>query len=387
MIARHWALALMVAGATLTVCDFGAFRDVEMMRTVPKYLGQVSLLAGIAAYLAMTRLQLRSAPSTSDWLWALLFAAPLGSIMFGELANQPQQALMPLMRWISALGLVLVVLRLEASETQRALNWFRWSALMISLIGIIFFIFQFDTREKFPVIELFSTKSIIFEQNIFGIIAYFGICSWWLAPPAGAGRAIKWTELLIFTAAGFLSYYKTTIVLGLLITLYLGFGAYALAAGGLLCASVGLYFFDELMLLSQIDTNGVSSGRFELWTIGMHAWQQHLIFGIGESGITPTIAKVIVRDPPFTTFHSVFVDTVAAGGAIGLLSLLLTILLAAWRLKSRFLRYAMLLAPAAFNTFYIGSPNILGLTSILFFHSLCHDMKSSHRRCDGLQNP
>lgn len=370
MLARHWALLTIVAGATLTVCDFGAFREAEVMRTVPKYLGQAMLLLGVVAHLLLVRLDPRSAPTASEWAWALVFAGPLAAIALGELTSAPHQAMMPLLRWLSAVGLILVVLRLDSEGLQRTLGWLRQAALWISAIGVVFFVLQFDTREKIPLIDLYSTKSIVFEQNIFGIVAYFGLCSWWLSPPPATATR-RWVEVAVFTAAGLLSYYKTTIVLGMFIVLLMTFGVYALVAGALLALGVSLYFMDELLLLSQIDVNGVSSGRFELWAIGFDAWQSHLLFGIGESGITPTIARHILRDPPFTTFHSIFVDTMAAGGAVGLFSLALTLAVLIWRLGPRIGQFALVMAPAAFNTFYVGSPNILGLAAILFFHRIC----------------
>jgi O-Antigen ligase len=380
------ALAAIVAGSFITVLDFGAFIDAELMRSVPKYGGQAMLMAGVVSYLAIIAHNRRLTFGASDWLWTALFSAPFLALFIGEFLNSPHSSITALLRFMTAAGLTLSILKAEPEEVRLMLRWFGWGTVVVSVIGVVFFVLQFDTREKVPVIDLFSTKSIVFEQNVFGIISYLALCMLWIQHRKG--QRVPWLTLAVLMLANGLSYYKTTIVLGALIVLLLAFGRLALLAGVTICVALGLYFQEELLLLSQVDSNGISSGRFDLWRIGFDAWTKDVAFGVGESRITPTIARFIVRDPPFTTFHSIVMDTLVAGGAVGLTTLLVSWLAITWRLGWLVLPMAVVLAPSVFNTFYMASPNVLGVVTLLIFRFLTDSSsaQSKVRTAEAMKN-
>jgi O-antigen ligase len=225
---------------------------------------------------------------------------------------------------------------------------------------------QLGGGEKYPLINLKSTKSIIFEQNLFGILCFYGF--WITFFSSHFHRRPSKISGVIFLAGLFLSYFKTVIIIAMIMVFYGNIGYITLISGFVFIGLTWFWFADDVLLLLQLEQNGLTSGRVDLWNVAINIWQNNPFFGIGESAIPTSIYNYIQRSPPFTTFHNFFFDILASSGLLGVVFIFIQfILIFLYINNGRKINYMFLLLPSLFNTYYIGAPNAIGLFLIIVF--------------------
>jgi len=273
--------------------------------------------------------------------------------------NNSTLALIPILRLVGVLLVLLCLFSLKKLELEMLLKYFLAYGLLVSVISLVFFLTDFSRAEKFPIIEVYSNKSIIFEQNVFGIFIYLCVI---LLINTRASKNIYSLRLGLFLFGIFMSFYRTVygltiislisrlnIVIKFLITFYIGY--------------MVTYNFDVITGVLKLEQILTLTGRTDLWAIGLTGFSESPFLGMGESSIPEYSNEILHRNPPFTTYHNVFVDVLYSAGSLGLIALMIFVLAMFEMVSSAKSKYLLLflLAPSMFNTFYPFAPNILGL--------------------------
>lgn len=277
------------------------------------------------------------------------------SLYFSEIINNIEASYIPLARLIASVTFLWVLTSSDAFILEKALNIYSKLLFVIAVIGLVFLIFPQYHAEKIPVVNMYSTKSIIFEQNVYGISVYL-VFLYFLSK----GKNIKKSFLSLL--AVFSSYYRTVIALSLI---RLFFTKLAILYFFIIL-SLGILFFEEIHSLLKFEQLSSLTGRDVLWAIGLNGFSESPFFGNGESKIPHYSNVFLNRNPPFTTYHNVFIDLLFSGGIISFLiySFLLVIVYSKLKCKDCIL-LSMFLAPSLLNSYYLFSFNVLsGFISI-----------------------
>ena len=272
-----------------------------------------------------------------------------------------------LLRFISTVIFCMYLFSLQKNELAFSLKLSISLLVMIAVISVAMLVINFNGGEKFPLIDLHSNKSIIFEQNIFGISMYFLFLFLWKF-------STNFNLAYIVSAiALFASFYRTVFVLFIARLL---FNKY-IAAIFLSALLFSIYFyFQEISEILKLDQIYNLTGRTDLWAIGFDGFATSPYFGLGESMIAEYSNNYLNRARPYTTFHNSIIDILFSAGAIGLISFLMLLFFSlrlAGRESSLFIIFMFL--PSLFNSYYFFSFNILGGISALAIVFLYRERK------------
>jgi O-antigen ligase len=176
------------------------------------------------------------------------------------------------------------------------------------------------------------------------------------------------------------------IILGLILLIYRNIGFLTIISGLILIGLLWFVFADDFLLILQLEQNGLTSGRADLWQAAIEIWQNNPYFGIGESAIPVSIYNYIQRSPPFTTFHNFFFDILVSSGLLGVVFIFIQFsLIFFYGIKFHKINYLFLLLPSFFNTYYIGGPNAVGLFLIVVFQYFRLNSNSNSISGNGLR--
>lgn len=342
------------AAGIFSVISISPFSDVPYERTIFKLLTMSFLFAAVASS-AIYNKKIRK----SDFLLLYVILFFYFTLSVSDFINNSTSGLIPFLRFLSVSFVCLALFSMRQIELEKLLKCFLTFGFIVSVISLLFFITDFSRAERFPIINLYSNKSIIFEQNVFGIFIYMclvislSIPKKWLSSVCG---------FAIYLSGIFLSFYRT--VYGLALIVIMGKIRVELKLVFLLSIFfIVLQNYELLSTIFKLEQIFTLTGRTQLWEIGYLGFADNPFFGLGESSISEFSNKVLHRDPPFTTFHNFFVDIIFSAGIFGLLSASILIILIYNMVGKGINSYILtfLLAPALFNTFYPFAPNILGL--------------------------
>ena len=283
------------------------------------------------------------------------------SLFFSDFINNIEVSYIPLARLIASIIFLWVLISSEVLVLEKAINTYSKLLFIVAIIGLFFLIFPQYHAEKIPVLNIYSTKSIIFEQNVYGISVYF-LFLYLLSK----GNNI--TSSFFSLLAVFSSYYRTVIALSFIRLVFTKLSIPII----FVTFSMSLLYFNELSSLLKFEQLSSLTGRDVLWEIGLIGFSESPIWGNGESKISQYSNIFLNRTPAFTTYHNVFVDLLFSGGVISFLfyCILLVVVYSHLKFKdSIFL--SLLLAPSILNTYYLFSFNILsGFISIWVIHRI-----------------
>jgi hypothetical protein len=274
------------------------------------------------------------------------------SLFFSDIINNGVDSLNSLIRAIVNVIFLILILNFSVNELKLAIQNCLKLFLVVAIIGIIFIISGISAAEKIPFINIYSTKSIIFEQNIYGICMFFLFM--------GYGVFIKSNALLQVTAllGIFSSYYRTIFILAS-VKIFLSKYFYILL---LIFLYIFLNFNEEISAILKIEQLSNLTGRDILWQIGYDGFSTSPLIGLGESSIPSYSNEVLNRDPAYTTYHNVIIDLLYSGGVVSTLlyfSILFIFFIKITNISS-IIFISFLLAPSLANTYFIFSFNILG---------------------------
>lgn len=347
-----FALGCLIPALSLEVMNF------FIERTIYKGLGVSFIILSVFLLLKNKKITFNLREKLIFFLVSMLQLCFVISIFFYDFAS----SLVSILRLLSSLFLILFILNLDLIKLEKLLKIFITFGVLIAAISIGLFVFGFEELgEKIRGTYFFSNKSIIFEQNVFGIYLYMCVILLFVLKDL---RLVT-SKFLILVIGILISYYKTTIVLLCI------FFTKAKPLFLIFIIPVASYYFmknlDLIKVIFQFESAMTLSGRFDLWAIAIDSFIQNPILGSSEISIPEKSNNILQRENAFTTYHNVFMDTLVSGGVIGLLLLSsLFICLFSWVQKSHRFALLMLLLPSLFNTFFVFSPNILGALSATF---------------------
>ena len=274
------------------------------------------------------------------------------------------------------LFLLMLTLLCRPQVAISLLNSLLYIGFCVALIAIYSLFFPINYNETIPVLEVVSSRSILFEQNVFGIFAYhlFAYCLY-----------VKKDLMprIILSLAIFSSFYRTVWVLALASSLV--YSRLLISTLLLLVLVLGYFLYSNLLqvALKLHQVEGLT-GRNELWSIGLQGFLEKPLFGNGFSSI-PVYALEAIGRESLTSYHNVVVDVVFASGLVGFISLLFVYLIFFSMIgKKNFIIGAILLAPSLLNTFFPFSPNLLGGFIAAFSAVALHERRSKSLK--GLKN-
>lgn len=225
-------------------------------------------------------------------------------------------------------------------------------ALVLGLIACYSLIWPINANEIIPVLNITSSRSIVFEQNVFGIFMFMTFLY-----ALRLNRTIFERTILFIGMLS--SYYRTVWAMAFFATIFNMSTRYLLliaTLASLLISIIGGAIFNALKLYQF---RGLT-GRSELWSIGLQGFDKSPFFGNGFSEI-PDYAFEAIGRAHLTSFHNVFIDTLFASGILGFSGLVLLYLIYfSMAGKHNLFIGVMILSPSLFNTYFPFSPNLLG---------------------------
>ena len=249
--------------------------------------------------------------------------------------------------------MMLWTLMVSPKITDQVLNTMLNYGLVLAVVAIYSLFFPFTSNEKIPILNLVSSRSLLFEQNVFGIYMFFCFM-YFLRYRASSIKTAT------FLASIFSSFYRTVWALA-----FLGFVSnsktlYVFVVASITSIAIILNFdlVFEAFKLSQVKN---LTGRVDLWEIGLIGFYESPLIGHGFSQIPDYSNVYLNRSPPYTTFHNAIIDSLFVSGVIGGMAFLVLFLMFIYMVgRQNWFFGPLLLAPMLFNTFFPFSPNILG---------------------------
>jgi hypothetical protein len=226
----------------------------------------------------------------------------------------------------------------------------------------------YPVYEKFPVLNIRSNKSIIFEQNVFGLFVYMTLLIYGLI----CFDQHKWKVIgtqSIYLFGIFISFYRTVYAF-VLLRLFIKHKLLSFIAviTVLYFSGLGSVLYEALKL-EQIST---LTGRNVLWSIAIDSFYSAPLLGLGENAIPDISNAILKRDPAYTTYHNVVLDVLAISGIVGFVvySFLFVYIFSVIDQSHRLI-YLLLMAPALANTYIAFMPNPLGgVLGVFIFYSI-----------------
>lgn len=372
------SVVLFVIGTVIPAISLADYLNISSERQVFKGLGVVFIFSSLAILLLTRRYKLKNYNLQITLLALTLpFIFALSATIYDF-----ESSLVQWLRFITVIFILLFLSLLTEEELIYALRIYCYLALILALISLFQYFTGYPKYEKFPVINIRSNKSIIFEQNVFALYTYMSFLIYGLI--SIDNKNILWRGLvnLSYLFGIFISFYRTVYAF---MILRFAFKHLLLSFSLLfLMATMWLsYFYNVGSILSEIlklEQAATLTGRNILWTIALEAFYSAPIIGLGENAIPDFSNAILNRNPPYTTYHSVIFDVLAISGILGFLAFTFLFIYIFFSIRSdhRFL-YLMLIAPSLLNTYYAFMPNPLGgILGVFIFYSIASKQNNIH---------
>ncbi len=359
---KYFYIVPCVIGCFLPTLSADLIYQIESESTILKILGTTLFLFGISFNVILRGLNLKLL-LVSLFLTSFFYIFSISSFLFDS-----SDSLNHLLRACLATLICYFFLVISKNESKSLLLVITIFLSFIALIGVASILFNFSNGEKFPVLNISSTKSIIFEQNVYGIAMFFLIFICMRYKEISSKKIVKYFIIPLAFFALLFSFYRT-VYLCLIVLLFLNssrkfiHSIIILAFGGL----AFIYFGDVELISNILKLEQISNltGRLEMYKIGWDLFLQSPYIGLSELSI-PFYLQ-------YTTFHNLILDTLICGGILGLILLLVTYFLLLRKSDLKFyLPLLLLISPSLLNTFYLFGPNILGFSAaaIIFSHQI-----------------
>ena len=347
----YLAIAFLLIGAFGSVLSLEPFLYLPYERLIWKGLAFSSFFA-VFIFMSLKRQYIKM----NEFILLFIILLPYVALCFSNLILDFANSVNTVLRFFGALFLALSLFLFTKHELKILLKWSLLVVAMFSILSIVFFLTQIIGYEKFPILNMYSNKSIIFEQNVFGIMVY-------LASVIILSKKINIYRLSGLAAnifATFISFYRT--VYGLII-LYLMYRLPHWLKFILLVILVFIVYALWDLLYDVLKLEQVSSltGRSDLWTIGLSGFSESPILGLAETTIPDYSNNILNRHQAYTTYHNIFIDVVYSTGSVGLVALLCHYLvLYALVGVENWVSLSFILAPSLFNSYLVFAPNAIG---------------------------
>lgn len=358
------AITLFVFGTVLPAISLSDYVNIPVERYIFKGIGVISLTLSVVLIIVSGRGKLRR--SELAFLVSVL-ALPLVLAVSASIYDFPG-SLVQWLRFIAVMLIVIFLSNLNEHELLRVLEIYCYVAFAMALISFYQYLVGYPAHEKFPVLNISSNKSIIFEQNVYGLFIYMSFLIYSLIS-TDRKKWRLWGTKLIYLFGMFISFYRTVYVFIFLRVLVKHvFISLIVATGILFFSDIGAILFESLKL-EQLST---LTGRDTLWMIALDSFYSAPFIGLGENAIPDVSNAILNRDPPYTTYHSVIMDMLAISGVVGFVIYSFLFVYIFVRIESDHrLVYLMLMAPALLNTYIAFMPNPLGgILGAFIFYSI-----------------
>ena len=274
-------------------------------------------------------------------------------------------------QWLRLLTVVFIIIFLsvlKTSELLMCLKLYGYVALILALISTYQFIVGYPVLEKFPLINLFSNKSIIFEQNVYGLFLYMNLLLFSVINSAQKNWQFVGTiSILLF---GILISFYRTIYAALILFVFFKHPIKTIIGFSLIIfLTPDWAFVGEVLKFDQLES---LTGRDILWLIALDSFYEAPLIGLGEGAIPDVTNMVLNRESGYTTYHNVIFDLLAISGIIGLLLWTITMVVIYKSIaNSHRVIFLLLMIPALSNTYFAFMPNPLGgILGAFIFYSI-----------------
>ncbi len=361
------ALVFFVFGTVFPAISLSDYVNISAERFVFKGVGVVFLTLSVVLMMVLNRCRLRPFDLT---LLVMIIALPFVFALSSSIYDISES----LIQWFRLIAVLLIVIFLSAlneHELSRALKIYCYVAFALGLISFYQYLVGYPAYEKLPVINIRSNKSIIFEQNVYGLFMYMSFLIYGLI----STDRNKWEKrgvIFVYLFGIFISFYRTVYVF----TFLQVFVKHVIITLLVVVVVMGFVYFSDIrdtladvLKLEQIST---LTGRDTLWMIALDSFYSAPLIGLGENSIPDVSNAILNRDPPFTTYHNVIMDVLAISGVIGFVIYSFLFLYIFVRIeRDHRLIYLMLMAPALLNTYIAFMPNPLGgMLGVFVFYSI-----------------
>lgn len=358
------AIVLFVLGTIIPAISLADYINIPAERYFFKGLGAIFLTLSVMLVISSGRYKiLRSELTFLVAILALPFAFALSASIYEFSESFVQWA-----RFITVILIVIFLSMLNEQELLRALKIYCYFAFVLALISFYQYLVGYPSYEKFPIIDIRSNKSIIFEQNVYGLFLYMSFLVFGLIS-SNRGKYQKWGTKLVYLFGIFISFYRTVYAF-IILRMFVKHVFIFMIATALILYFLGIgdILFD-ILKLEQISS---LTGRDILWRIALDSFYNAPLIGLGENAIPEVSNAILNRPSPYTTYHNVVLDVLAISGVIGFLIFSFLFAYIFVRLeRGHRLVYLMLMAPALLNTYIIFMPNPLGgILGVFVFYSI-----------------
>lgn len=337
----RYSLLMLLLGGLLTTSSIESIFGISDSDL--KILGSIIIILAFLMAFEFSDLERYQIPLT---LVLLLYS----SFLLTELifAGNAEYATTAFFRMILSCAILLISLKLSATlDHEIILKCIFYCGLFIATLAIVYQYLDLERGEYIPIIDIFSVKGIVHEQNVYGICLFLSLV---------AGSQLKNNIFLqlsrLITYYGlFISYFRTVYILAFI---FLASLRIKLIIAALICIVYFKYDVYEMLQLQQAST---LTGRDDLWLTGLKTFLDHP-FGVGESAI-PSITSWVGHY--YTTLHNSIIDSMVMGGIIGLICYILLIFFFSLRFKGFIFTLFIIIAPSFFNTYFPFAPNLAGI--------------------------
>ena len=347
------AIVLFVFGTVIPAITLSDYINIPAERYVFKGLGVILLTLSVVLAIVLGRCKLRR----SELVFLVTALALPFVFSISASIYDFSGSLVQWLRFIAVLLIVIFLSTLNEQELLRTLKIYCYIACVLALISFCQYLVGYPSYEKFPVLNIRSNKSIIFEQNVYGLFVYMSFLIYSLIS-TDREKWRKWGTKLIYLFGIFISFYRTVYAFILLrVFVKHVFISLAAATGILYFSGIGVILIEALKLEQISDL----TGRGTLWGIALDSFYNAPLIGLGENAIPEVSNAILNRNPPYTTYHNVLFDVLAISGVIGFVIFSFLFVYIFVRLEhGHRLVYLMLMAPALLNTYIVFMPNPLG---------------------------
>jgi O-antigen ligase len=355
------AITLFCLGALLPAMSFSNYLEIPAERTIFKAFGSIAILISTWILFQTRKISFQQLGFTGCALAMVPHALMALSAFFWDFSGS-----LPLvLRAIVGFAIITFLINLNRIEIILVLRIFIVCGLAFSVIAILEMALGLSDAEKLPVLNWRTSKSIIFEQNVFGIYVY--LCLLAHLSVDGGRKNLLYVVLLI---GGVLASYYRSVYALLMLRGVIRFPVAALSV--LIFIGASSLSLEQASEILKADQFSSLTGRDTLWRIGLNVFYESPLLGSSELSIPSISNEILNRTPPYTTYHNVLIDLASSGGLIAVLGYLMFGLYCV----SRAVGYAKLTvlfiyAPALFNTFIPFAPNMLGALSGALLVILC----------------
>jgi len=363
------ALVFFVFGTVFPAISLSDYVNIPDERFIFKGVGVFFLILSVVLMMVLNRCRLRGSDLA---LLIMIIALPFVFALSASIYDVSES----LIQWLRLIAVLLIVIFLSAlneHELSRALKLYCYIAFAMGLISFYQYLVGYPAYEKFPVINIRSNKSIIFEQNVYGLFMYMSFLIYSLIS-ADRNKWEKSGVKLVYLFGIFMSFYRTVYVFTFLQVFVKHVIITLLVV--VVVVVMGLFYFsdiwDTLSDLLKLGQMSTLTGRDVLWMIALDSFYNAPLIGLGENSIPDVSNAILNRDPPFTTYHNVIMDVLAISGVIGFVIYSFLFLYVFVRIeRDHRLIYLMLMAPALLNTYIAFMPNPLGgMLGVFVFYSI-----------------